>query len=195
MKKIILTLLVTLGTFAQAENLRPLFQLSYDLGGDDLVTIAHDYERDYTISAGDGLRFEVGMAIDNPQSNVEIQLLAGYKFDSDNAGNGDILWSSVPLTALALVEAQSWKFGGGLTYHINPELHGTFGKDNINYEFENAFGGILQIQYAPVYNFAIGLRATLIDYTLNSDPTQTASGNSLGLVGTFKFGGNRSRFR
>lgn len=182
-------------SFSTADMLRPVLQLAYDGGGDELVTIEHDYERDYTIDAGDGLSFEAGMALDNPMSNLELQFLVGYKFDSDSASNGDIDWSIVPVTALALINNYGWKFGGGITYHINPELDGRFGSDSINYQFNNAIGAVAQIQYNPVESFAIGLRATFIEYELENSPTDTADGTSLGIVGTFKFGGPRYRYR
>ncbi|MCH9741325.1 MAG: hypothetical protein K0U38_10895 [Epsilonproteobacteria bacterium] len=194
LKKALLTLPI-LFTFASADTIRPLLQIAYDGGGDDLVTIQHDYESDYTISAGDGLSFEAGMAIDNPASDLELQFLVGYKFDSDSASNGDITWDVIPMTALALINVQRWKFGGGLTYHVNPQLDGRFDSDTIDYQFDDAIGAVAQIQYAPMHSFAIGLRATFIEYELKNDATSTANANSLGIVGTFKFGGERSRYR
>jgi hypothetical protein len=101
----------------------------------------------------------------------------------------------VPLSALGFIKIPYWKFGGGLTYHVNPELSGSFGDYSVHDEFESALGGIVQIQYEPIDSVALGLRATFIDYKLKKNHSQTANGNSIGLVGTFKFGGSRSRYR
>ena len=180
---------------SMANSFLPVLQLAYDVGGDELVTIQHDYELDYTIKAGDGLSFEAGMAIDNPMSNLEFQFLVGYKTDSDSAYNGEIEWSSIPLTALALVKSYGWKFGGGITYHLNPELDGGFGSDTINYNFDNAIGVVAQIQYSPIDTFAIGLRATFIEYELKNRPSDRADGTSIGVVGTFKFGEESSHYQ
>jgi len=188
---LILPLLITLATATP----RPLIQFGFESGGDELVTIDHDYEGDYTIDAGDGFRFELGMAIDDPLGVLELQFLAGYKFDSDSADNGSITWSMIPLSAIGFIKIPQWKFGVGLTYHLNPELDGNFGNDDIQDDFENALGGLVQIQYEPIDAFALGIRATFIDYELQSDNTQKANGNSIGFIGTFKFGGKRSRFR
>jgi hypothetical protein len=188
---LILPLLLTLSHTTP----RPLLQFGFESGGDELITIDHDFQSNYTIDAGDGFRLELGMAIEDPRNEMEIQFLAGYKFDSDSADNGSISWSMIPLSALGFVKIPQWKFGGGLTYHINPELDGSFGNDDIQDEFDNAWGGILQIQYEIIDAFALGLRATFIDYKLKRDNTQTANGNSIGFIGTFKFGGKRSRFR
>jgi len=183
-------------TLVDADLIRPIIQFGFNSGGDELVTVQHDYASDYTIDAGDGINIEVGMAIDNPLANFETELLIGYKFDSDSADNGDITWSMIPISALAFVKSQGWKFGGGLTYHISPSLEGDFSGGNlIRDEFDDALGGIIQIQYEPIDAFAIGVRGTFIEYQLRDNPSQKASGNSIGLVATFKFGGNSSRYR
>ncbi len=183
-------------TVANADLIRPIIQFGFNSGGDELVTVQHDYASDYTIDAGDGINLEVGMAIDNPINNFETQLLIGYKFDSDNADNGDITWDIIPISALAFVKAQGWKFGGGITYHISPSLEGDFsGGTRIRDEFDDALGAIIQIQYEPVEAFAIGVRGTFIEYQLRDKPSQKANGNSIGLVATFKFGGSSPRYR
>ena len=194
MKKTLLSLPLLL-SLSMADNLLPVLQLAYDVGGDELVTIEHDYERDYTIKAGDGLSFEAGIAVNNPMSNLEFQFLVGYKTDSDSAYNGEIEWSTVPLTALALVKSHGWKFGGGVTYHINPKLDGKFSNDTINYNFDNAIGVVAQIQYSPIDMFAIGIRTTFIEYELKNRPSNRADGISIGVVGTFKFGEERSNYQ
>ena len=194
MKKIFTALLLGSLSLTQASGIKPIIQISVDAGGDELVTIEHDYSNDVHIDAGDGFGIEAGMALE-VAPNVENQLLIGYKFKEDSAYNGDITWDSIPLTALGFFKVQGWKFGGGLTYHISPELDGRFDSDEINYEFENALGVVAQIQYEVANSFALGIRATFIEYERKSDHTQTASGNSLGIVGTIKFGGERSRFR
>ncbi len=183
-------------TISNANSIRPIIQFGFNSGGDELVTVQHDYASDYTIDAGDGINLEVGMSIDNPVANFETQLLIGYKFDSDSADNGDITWDMIPISALAFIKAQGWKFGGGLTYHISPSLEGDFGGGEIiRDEFDDALGGIIQIQYEPIEAFAIGVRGTFIQYQLKNRPSQKANGNSIGLVATFKFGGSSSRYR
>jgi len=183
-------------TITMADSIRPIIQLGFTSGGDELVTIEHDYSSNYTIDAGDGINMEVGMAIDNPLNNFETQLLIGYKFDSDSADNGDITWSTIPISALAFIKTQGWKFGGGFTYHISPSLEGNF-RDGVRIrdDFDDALGAIIQIEYEPIDAFAIGVRGTFIEYQLTNQPSQKANGNSVGLVVSFKFGGTQSRYR
>jgi len=194
LKKLLLTLPIII-TLSYGEIIKPVIQLSFEGGGDELVTIDHDYESDYTIDAGDGLGIELGMSIENPIANFETQILVGYKFDSDSASNGDITWNMIPISALGFIKIPYWKFGGGLTYHISPELRSTFDNDRFTDEFDDALGGVVQIQYEPSDFFAIGLKGTFIEYQLKRDPSKKANGNNLGLVLTIKFGGTSSRYR
>jgi len=173
-----------------ASFIKPIIELGYSGGGDELVTIAHDYSRNYTIDAGDAYFIEAGMAIENPLANFETQLLIGYRFDTDSAPGSDITWDAIPITALGIFNFQGWKFGAGITYHISPELKGDFYDQNLHIrdEFEDALGAIVQVQYEIANIFSIGLRGTFIEYELKRDPTQKANGNSLGVVATIKFG-------
>jgi len=101
----------------------------------------------------------------------------------------------IPINALGFITIPDWRFGGGLTYHISPELRSTFDNDRFTDEFNNALGAIVQIQYEPTDFFAIGLKGTFIEYELKRDTSQKANGNSLGLVLTIKFGGTTARYR
>ncbi len=192
---LILPLVLTL-SYTDVNFIKPIIQVGFNSGGDELVTITHDYYNEaYTIDAGDGINLEMGMAIENPITNFETQFLIGYKFDSDS--NGDTTWSMIPISALAFINAEGWKFGGGLTYHISPSLEGSVTSDGslLRDDFDDALGGIVQIQYEIANTFAIGLRGTFIEYQLSRDPSQKANGNSIGLIATVKFGGTRSRYR
>jgi hypothetical protein len=206
-KKISLITLLTLGTLSASDTLKPMIQMGYDWGGTTLATVSHenydDYgyrynDSDYKIRAGEGLSFEAGAVIGSDHSDMELQFLVGYKFDSDSADNGDVTWDVVPFTALAMFKSYKWKFGGGVTYHLNPELSGGFSGDNVSAEdgeYENAFGGIAKIQYRVTPSLDIGLKGTLIEYELKSDPTFKAKANSIGFVLSYTFGNERSEFR
>ena len=206
-KKISLITLLTLGTLSASDTLKPIIQMGYDFGGTKLATITHeDYNgySSYDIRAGEGLSFEAGAALSNDNSNMELQFLIGYKFDSDSADNGDVTWDVIPFTALAMFKSNQWKFGGGVTYHLNPELDSSFpiyDKNNnflsngINDEYNNAFGGVVKMQYRVTPSLDIGVKGTFIEYELKNDPTITADGNSIGFVLSFTFGNERSEFR
>lgn len=208
-KKISLATLLTLTSLFATDTLKPMLQMGYDWGGTTLATVYHDgnyyYDSEINeIRAGEGLSFEAGASLGNPSSNMELQFLVGYKFDSDSASNGDVTWDVIPFTALAMFKAQRWKFGGGVTYHLNPTLSGGFSgydnsgqyyNDTVNDEYDNAVGGVAQIQYMATNSFAIGLKGTFIEYELKNDATQIAKGNSIGILASYTFGNERSAFR
>lgn len=205
-KKIPLSL-ITLFTLSSsplfATDLKPMLQFGYDFGGKTLATVEHyDYYNGYQnskIRAGQGLSFEAGAVIENPQSNLELQFLVGYKFDRESNYDGSLTWDQIPFSALAMFKSNRWKFGGGMTYHLNPELSGSTVGDNnfngsINDEYDNAIGGIVQVQYNVSDAAAIGLRGTFIEYELKNNPSVIAQGNSIGINFSYKFG-EQSEFR
>lgn len=199
--------LLALSSAAMASDLKPMLQFGYDFGGETLATVErYDYYNGYEnskIRAGQGLSFEAGAAIDTPNSDLELQFLVGYKFDQESAYNGSVTWEQIPFSAIALLKRNKWKFGGGVTYHLNPKLTGSFtGYDNnnvyfndaVNDKYENSIGGIVQIQYQFSEASAIGLKGTLIEYKLKNNPSVIANGNSVGINFNYKFG-ERSEFR
>ena len=204
LKKISLLTLLTLASINASDDLKPILQMGYDFGGTTLATVEHDgyYESSINkIRAGQGLSFEAGAVIDSP--NLELQFLIGYKFDNESASNGDVTWDIIPFTALAMFKSHRWKFGGGLTYHLNPALNGSFKgydgngdyfHDEADDEYENAFGAVAQMQYRLTNNFSMGLKGTFIEYKLKKDNTITAKGNAIGVNFSYIFG-ERSRFR
>jgi len=204
LKKISLLTFLTLASLNATDDLKPILQMGYDFGGTTLATVEHDSYYDSSINkvrAGQGLSFEVGAVVDNP--NLELQFLVGYKFDNESASNGDVTWDVIPFTALAMFKSYRWKMGGGLTYHLNPALSGSFKgydqngdyfHDTADDEYENALGGVAQIQYRATDNFSMGIKGTFIEYKLKKDNSVTAKGNSIGFNFSYVFG-ERSRFR
>lgn len=209
-KKISFSLVTTMllsTTALIASDMKPMLQLGYDFGGKTLATVEQfDYYNGYEISkirAGQGLSFEAGAAIESDKKDFEVQFLIGYKFDRESTSNGSVTWDRIPFTTLAMVKKNRWKFGGGVSYHLNPELSGSFSgfdnngnffNDSVNDEYDNAIGGVIQAQYMISESTAIGLRGTFIEYKLKNDSSVVASGNSIGINFSYTFG-ERSEFR
>ena len=184
-----------------ASDLNPIIQFGYDFGGKTLATIEqYDYYDGYETSkvrAGQGLNFELGAAVNSHENNLELQFLVGYKVDRESASNGSVTWDRIPLTALAMIKKKKWKFGGGITYHLNPELTGSFSgydnngdyfNDSVNDQYEDSFGAIFQAQYMINESAAIGIKGTFIEYKYKNNPSTTANGNSIGINFTYTFG-------
>ncbi|SFV69980.1 hypothetical protein MNB_SV-14-1467 [hydrothermal vent metagenome] len=204
LKKIPLLTFLTFSFINASNTLNPILQIGYDFGGTTLATVEHDGYYDSSINkvrAGQGLSFEAGAVVDSP--DLELQFLVGYRFDNESASNGDVTWDVIPFTAIAMFKSYRWKFGGGLTYHLNPSLEGSFigydrdgdyFHDKADDEYENAIGGVAQMQYRVTDNFSVGLKGTFIEYKLKSDNSLTAKGNSIGVNFSYIFG-ERSEFR
>ena len=199
----ILTLLSVSTLFAN--NLKPILQIGYDFGGTTLATIERDdyymYDVD-KIRSGQGLSIEIGAVVDTP--NLELQFLIGYKYDQESASNGEVTWDVIPFSALALFKSKQWKVGGGVTYHLNPEIKGSFrgynlqGKpfhDYIDDQYENALGGVAQVQYRATEDLNIGIKGTFMEYKLKEDLTTTTRGNTVGINISYSFGNEQSKFR
>jgi hypothetical protein len=190
-----------------ASDMNPILQFGYDFGGETLATVeSYDYYDGYETSkirAGQGINFEVGAAISSKESPIEVQFLIGYKVDRESTSNGSVTWDRIPMTAIAMVKKNKWKFGGGLTYHLNPELSGSFtGYDNngdyfndsVDDEYDDALGGVVQAQFMISETMSVGIKGTFIEYKLKNNPSIVAKGNSVGINFSYAFG-ERSEFR
>ncbi|HHS92684.1 MAG TPA: hypothetical protein ENK82_05010 [Campylobacterales bacterium] len=203
-KKISLSLIAiaTLGSQnLSASDLNPIFQFGYDFGGNTLAEVEHyDYYTGYVVNkirAGQGVSFEGGASITSDSNDLELKFLVGYKFDQESSFNGSVTWEQVPLTAVAMIKKNRWKFGGGITYHITPRLSGGFSgydqnniyfNDSVDDSYEDTLGTVLEAQYNFTDSAAIGIKGTLIEYKLKNDPSVIANGNSVGINFTYTFG-------
>jgi len=202
-KKNILATLMLLPALGMANgDLKPMLQIGYDWGGKTLATVQRPYEVDQTINAGEGLSLEGG-AVAEFTPNFEMQFLVGYKYDGITEYNGEVTWDTIPFTATAMFKKNRWKFGGGVTYHVNPHLSGKFTgydssgnyfEDAANDRYDNALGGVIQVQYMATNNFSVGVKGTFIEYQLQGDASQKARGDSFGFNLSYAFG-ERSEFR
>jgi len=183
LKNLTLLSLLSLSTLF-ANGIKPIFEIALTGGGTELVTIKHDKLNDYSISAGDGVSYNVGAVFE--REKMDLQLFLGYKRDEDSASNGDISWSSIPLSLLSIYKLKNWKMGGGLTYHIRPKLSGSFGETSIEDSYQSALGAVIKIQYRLSESIDFGLNGTLIEYKREEDG-DVAKGDNIGLVLTYSF--------
>ena len=207
LKKLTLNTLIVLAlisTVKAESTLKPMIQFGYDIGGTTLATVYNDYDGVARIRAGQGVRLEAGAVISDKNNPLELQFLVGYKIDQESASNGSVSWDTVPFTALAMISNGKWKFGGGATYQLDPHISGSFSgfdnqgvffNDSINDRYEDAIGGIAQIDYMVNRALSVGLRGTFIEYQLKNNPSVMTQGNSIGFNMSYIFGYERSRFR
>jgi hypothetical protein len=155
--------------------------LGVGTGGDKLAEVEYDHGDDGEVRGGGLLLAGVGVnhQFDN---NWEVQATLNYLYDGADADNGDVSFTRWPIDLLAFYRAGNHRFGGGLTYHMNPEF-----EIDVDYvadgtvDFDDALGFVLEYDYFFTENLSLGVRGTVIDYEA-SDVDEEISGNSIGLV-------------
>lgn len=184
-KYLLLTLVFCLffSPITEAKNIKGVINLGADFGGDELVDVVFFGGDTEDINAGELLSISAGVIFDSEVS--ETHLTVGYKFDSVNAVNGDIDWKRYPLDLLYLYKLKKFRVGGGLTYHLSPELKGDGFAAGLQADYDDALGFLIQTNYNFTDNFSLGLRYTIIEY--EGDGLIDKDGNSVGLMFGFSF--------
>jgi hypothetical protein len=170
-----------------AGDIKWLIRAGIDSGGDDLVSVVYDDSTTDEIKAGElshiatGIEFSTMPSV-NPCLRTEINI--GWKFDSITASNGSIKWGRYPLEILQFIKLENCYVGAGLTYHINPTLEGSDFAEDLNADFDNALGYLLEAGYGITEGWSLGCRFTFIDYSVNN---VDVSGNSVGIQSKIMF--------
>lgn len=185
---------------ACAVDVRPAFKIGADLGGDTLVEIQTSGGSSDTrkITAGQGLFLGAGASILSDAKDLEGEVTLSYKFAGISAQNGDINWSVLPLDALVFYRMPNFRFGGGLTFHINPTLKGSGAASGLQANYKDAAGLVLQGDYMFGDRIKLGLRLVGIKYKAdtvspasglagNPTPATNPKAGSVGVVFTVSF--------
>jgi hypothetical protein len=167
-----------------AMDVRPFFRAGYDFGGDTLVEVAFIDGSTDSVKANEGLYIGGGASIVTDSREWEIELSLGYKFSMINASNGDIEFTRLPLEALVFYRFDRVRVGGGVTYHLNPELDGSGVVSPLNVKFDDALGFVLQADFLVTEKMAIGMRYTNLKYEVEG---VAASAKSDGVGFTFSY--------
>jgi hypothetical protein len=184
----ILAALAASSAFAtHAAEFRALGKAGFELGGETLVTAVFadgDTER---VRANEGFYLGGGVAILDGLQSFEYHLTAGFKIAHIEAANGEIDWTRWPLEALAFYRFARWRFGGGLTYHIDPRLEGNGVVGGLDVKFKNALGLVLQADWLVAPNVGLGARFTILEYEVKSPVSGSAQANGFGLAFSVAF--------
>jgi hypothetical protein len=183
-----------------AVDVRPAFKIGAELGGDTLIDVptSGGSSDSRKLTAGQGLFLGAGASILSDEKNLEGEVTLSYKFAGISAQNGDINWSVLPLDALLFYRIPNFRFGGGLTFHLNPTLKGSGIASGLQANYKDAAGLVLQGDYMFGEKIKLGLRYVAVKYKVdsitpagglqvNTSPPSTARTNALGLVFTVSF--------
>lgn len=156
-------------------------------GGDKIAKITYTNGDSVDIRAG-GLLLIGGGGVYQFNNNWETQLSINYQFDRANARNGDATFDRYPIDLLGFYRIGAHRFGGGVSYHLNPTFDSDFdlvnGKQKI--EFDNAVGAVIEYDYFFNNSIALGARYVNIKYK-SSDISGSVDGSYGGLIFTGYF--------
>jgi hypothetical protein len=171
----------------QAAEFKGVVGIGVDVGGDTLATAVYTDGTTADVKANNGLVFNGGavMIVDS----YETQATVGYKFGGPIGKNGTVTWDTVPLELIQFLRASNVRIGLGLIYHINPRLTVDIPGASYTINYDNAFGTVAQIGWAPLnMPFSIDLRYTAIKYRQsNINNAQEASGAAFGIYSSYYF--------
>jgi hypothetical protein len=188
--KKLLQILAVLGTstaLAHAAELRPLLKAGFDLGGDTIVDVVFANGDREAVKANEGFYIGGGAALIDDARNMEYHLTVAYKFAVISASNGDIEWTRIPLEALAFYRWQRVRLGGGLAYHVNPQVDGSGVVGGLDIKFRDALGLILQADWRITDTIALGGRYTMLEYEAKAPASGTAKSNGIGVTFSISF--------
>jgi hypothetical protein len=178
---------------SQAAEVRGLFNVGYDFGGDRLVTVIYTDGSSDFVDANRGIFFGGGVAIVwDPAGAMETQLTLNYKFEeTDPFASGGVKFSTTQFDAVqAFNVSPQLSLGVGLTYHMSPKVAGT-GVISGTAQYDDAAGALFQLGFRLSDRSQIGLRYTNITY--KGRGLASADGSGFGVFFNIGFGGNPSR--
>jgi len=160
-----------------------VFNMNLDFGGDKMVEAVTTDGKTVDVTAGRGLYLAGGVGKTLDDGKYDTQFTVGWKYTGINASNLTVDWTRFPIEALAYINQNNLRLGGGVMYSVNNSLKAS-GLLEGNAKFDNALGFVLETQYRIGSVFLIGARATIIDYTINGS---SLDGNSIGASMSFQF--------
>lgn len=167
----------------------PVFNAGLSFGGERLATVEVDTAfngiEEEDIRAGELFMFGGGLLF--TERNFQLQATFNYHVDGIFGENGDASFTRWPLELLAFTTTPRWRVGGGVSYHIDPEV-----EIDIDFQprekakFENAAGIVFQADYRFNENLSLGLRHMAIDYEVEGNDNEV-DGDNTGLIFTVNF--------
>lgn len=189
---VLMLLLSGVSLSSQAAEVRGLFNMGYDFGGDRLVTVIYtDGSRD-SVDANRGFYFGGGISLVHDQAGtMETQLTLNYRFEeTDPLASGGVKFSTTAFDAVQVFNVNQASFGIGLTYHMSPKVMGT-GVISGNTQFDDASGLLFQVGFRMSDRASIGMRYTNIKY--KAPGLTQVDGSGFGIFFNFGFGGGSSK--
>lgn len=181
-------LFITINLFASSVKAADmLLEMGLHYGGDTIITVDENDGSRESLKAGEGFSIAAGMGFDiNP--DMQFNLSFGVKREVVYPAEGTITFVRYPLDMLFMQKKGNWRYGGGITAHMNPVYKSESLAGDETVEFKNAYGLLFDVRYFILQEIFVAGRVTWIKYKLENDPTNTSyDGSSIGVLAGFRF--------
>jgi len=150
-------------------------------GGEALATVTYTDNSTTNTKAGSGAQLSAGVEY-RFDEHFSVQSTLGYQQETTNATNGNVRFSRFPFELLGYYNLNdSWRVGGGLRVDLNPKLTSAGAASQIgSVDFNNATGGVLELEYLIGRNYGFKLRGIQESFTQSGYSTKF-SGNQIAL--------------
>jgi hypothetical protein len=169
---------------APAFRVSPMIGAFLTGGGEKLATLEYTDGSSQDVTTGGLLDLHAGLEL-RPRGPFAVQGTVGYHVSIAGARNGDVTFSRVPIELIGLFEfAPHWRFGLGARYDTNVKLSSSGAASGVGaQEFDNAFGGVAEVEWMVTRRMGIVLRYVNESYRysytyVNSDNDQITVGHA-----------------
>ena len=116
------------------------------------------------VRANEGFYLGGGAAIIDDAKDSEYHVTLAYKFALIDADRRRHRMDPHSARSARFLPVPRVRFGGGLTYHINPRLEGGGSAGGLDVDFKNALGAVLQADSRVNQMIGVGARFTMLEY-------------------------------
>ena len=157
-----------------------IVELGIHFGGDEVIYQQYENGDKDTIKAGELFSFDFGRLY-QLSTTWETQLTFGIKSDAKYDQDIEVSWVRYPLNGLMFYRMSNVRVGMGATYHFSPQLKGSGHARNVGEKYNDAVGGLLELDFIHSEKFLYGIRITVIEYESKKDG-HVVDGNSIGFL-------------
>ena len=161
----------------ETDYIELVFQVGLSFGGDTIQKVPYvddtgNPSGHSNINAGEKLYISGGLVFKTLPTVVdwlETQVTIGYWADtaSDRTENrSDLKWRRTPVEALQFVKFKRFRIGGGVTWHLNPELKGSGSVSQVNVEADDETGFVVETDYFFYKKAYVSIKYTDIEYEI-----------------------------
>lgn len=157
------------------------------IGGDSLITGTCAECGTPALKANNGFTVHAGGVIIN--DSYETQATIGYKYGSPAGESGSITWEAIPIEIIQFYRPTDIRIGLGFIFQINPRLRVDVPGLSYSNNYDNAFGTLAQIGWAPKNDsYTVDLRFSAVTYKQNNMAyPQELNGYVFGIYSNYYF--------